>query len=219
MQVVVPKAYDNTQKIITKRIDHIPKPSKTILLLTEKDKIKYIKTLERVVRGSQEYKDYIAYLKKEIDMTRCSFFVGINNKDSKRKVSIEIHHEPFTLFDITKIVLTKWLSQGKEINTMGIAEEIMKLHYQNKVGLIPLSATVHDLVHLGKLFIPLQDVKGRFIKFLEDYEEYIDDELSDKLQAKIKLSQEVEKSQQQDMSILEKKFIYIEVDGMRFPEL
>lgn len=206
--------FDNSAQIITKKINNIRLASRHIMITTDKSKVKYIKTIETIVRSSQEYKDYIAFLREYIDMTKCSFFVGINNKGSKR-VSIEIHHEPFTLFYITLIVLIKWMDEGIELNALKISEEIIKLHYQNKIGLIPLSVTVHKLVHSGKIFVPLQSVRGKFIEFIEEYDQYIPEDVRDMLQIKLKMSKEIEK---QDLSILEKKYTYLEVDGMVFPE-
>jgi len=207
--------YKNEKDIEVVKLKDIDKATRDIILITEKEKVKFIKTAERIIRSSQEYKDYIAYLRTNIDMTECSFFKNINNKDY-RKISIDIHHEPFTLFDITQAVLNKYLLTNKEVNYFKIAEEVMKLHYQGKVGLIPLSATVHQLVGEGKLFIPLQNVYGNFIEFLEEYEPFISEDVKDILQIKLKMSKEL---QEPDMTILEKKYVYLEVDGFSFPQV
>jgi hypothetical protein len=206
--------YKNDQLIERRVIHEIPTVERHFMIMTDRDKIKLIKTVERIVRNSPEYKQYIGYLRKEIDMTMCSYFTNISKKDGA-KVSIEVHHEPFTLFDITQIVVEKWVQEESKINPIMIAEEVMKLHYQGKVGLIPLSITVHELVHNGKLFIPLQNVYGDFIGFLEEYEPYISADLNEILEIKLKMSKDVDA---QDQSILEKKFIYLEVDGMSFPQ-
>lgn len=207
--------YTNEKDIEVVKLKDIEEVSRDIVLLSEKERVKFIKTTERIVRSSQEYKDYIYYLRKEIDMTQCSFFNNVNNKDY-RKISIEIHHEPFTLFDITQTVLNKFLLTGLPINYFKISEEVMKLHYQGRVGLVPLSSTVHQLVGEGKLFIPLQNVYGDFISFLEEYDQFIPDDTKSVLEIKLKMSKEVEKP---DMSILEKKYIYLEVDGFSLPQL
>jgi hypothetical protein len=206
--------YNNDNLIEKRKIVDVPPIERHISIMTDRDKVKFVKTVERVVRGSQEYKQYVAFLRKEVDMTMCSYFTNISKRDGA-KVSIEIHHEPFTLYDITLIVVEKWIAEGMKINPILIAEEVMKLHYQGKVGLIPLSLTVHDLVHEGKIFIPLQNVYGDFISFLEEYEPYISQDLQDILEIKLKMSRDVEA---QDISILEKKYVYLEIDGMRFPE-
>lgn len=214
MKVAKVENYSNNSLIERRKLTDIPVIKKQVIIMTDKDKVKLIKTVERIVRSSMEYRQYITYLRTEIDMTMCSYFTAISNRDSKR-VSIEIHHEPFTLFDITQIVVEKWMAQEIPINPLLIAEEIMKLHYQNKVGLIPLSLTVHELVHDGKIFIPLQNVYGDFISFLEEYEPYISEDLQNVLEVKLRMSRDTES---QDLSILEKKYIYLEVDGMTLPQ-
>jgi len=136
------------------------------------------------------------------------------NKDSK--VGIEIHHEPFTLFDITHIVISSFLSRDKAPNPLEIAEEVMLLHYRNMVGLIPLSTTVHGLVHDGRLMIPLQCVYGDYMSFIEEYYDSIPDDVMNALQAKIQMSKDI---QEVDMSMLEKKYVYLNVDGYTLPQV
>lgn len=205
--------YDNSKLIKYLKMGKIEPIKMEINIMSDKDKVKAIKTVERMVRSSLEYKAYIKYLKQYIDMTKCSFFNNVNNKDGKR-VSIEIHHEPFTLFDITQAVLEKQLDETGEVNLFNIAEEVMKLHYQCKVGLVPLSATVHELVHVGQVFIPLQSPRGDYIAFLEEYDRYITMDMKDMLQEKLKLSKQV-----QDLSLLETKYTYVEVEGFKFPTM
>lgn len=160
-----------------------------------------------------EYKDYIKYLREFINMEECSFYKNVTNKYSK-KISIEIHHEPFTLFDICDVILSKWLKKDWNLDPYLMAEEVMKLHYMNLVGLVPLSITVHQLVHDGKLFVPLQNVKGDFNDFIRLYEGFMSPELKSKIKAKKILSEEVV-----DTSVLDKKFIYLKVEGWELPSI
>lgn len=212
----------NIEKYDTKNLIEMldieqPRPlnDKYIIIMSDKDKLVAIKHIETIIRRSLEYKQFVQFLKDEIDMTECSFFSNVSNKHGK-KISIEIHHEPFTLFDITSIVLNKWLDQDLDINPILIAEEVMKLHYQNKVGLIPLSVTVHQLVHDGKLCIPLQNVYGNYISFVEEYGDYINESIQNMLHAKLSMSKEIE---YMDTSILEKKYVYLNVDGFTLPQV
>lgn len=207
---------ENYENASTIRVLDIPKVSpleRTYCLMNDKDKIMLIKTVERIVRGSTEYKQYIQFLKNEINMHECSFFSNVTNNNAN--ISIEIHHEPFTLFDITQIVLEKFIHEDIEINPLMIADEVMRLHYKDMVGLIPLSVTVHQLVHDGKLFIPLQNVYGDYVAFLKEYGEYIPVELNNMLEMKLKLSKEVNSN---DTSILEKQYVYLNVEGFNFPQ-
>ena len=41
------------------------------------------------------------------------------------------------------------------------------------VGLIPLSETVHELVHNGYLFIPTDAVYGKYKEFVQQYQDYL----------------------------------------------
>jgi hypothetical protein len=205
------KSGDGT--LIIKQFEKLEKSDRNYNIFNDKDKIKLIKSVEAMIRSSMEYKDLIKYLKDSIDMTKCSFFNNIDSKNARRKISIEIHHEPFTLYDITWIVLNKQMSENENINRFLLANEVMQVHYQNLVGLVPLSLTSHELVHTGKLFIPLQYLYGNFTQFFETYSSFISDEMNDILQTKLSLSKEA-----MDNSILSKKFVYVEIDGFTLPQ-
>jgi len=215
MRLPTMESYENNQLIETLKIGKPRKPYQSNLVTSEKDMYKLIKTVESNVRASLEYKDYIAFLREKIDMDKCAFFTNINNRNSRR-VSIEIHHEPFTLYDITSIVVKKFISESWDLNIFDISDEIMRLHYSNLVGLIPLSKTVHSLTHDGKIFIPIQLVYGKFLDFIEEYNDYIPDDIRSMLQVKILMSKEINEL---DTSILEKKYTYLEVDGFTLPHI
>ena len=217
MRVNTPGVFSADNLINVTKLKDVPKCHRFPTALDDKAKVKNIKKIEAIVRGSMEYKDYIKYLREYAGLHKCYFFKDIS-KENNRKVSIEIHHEPFTLFDITKIVLEKWLYNEMEINHFLIAEEVMRLHYKNMVGLIPLTKTTHDLVHLGKLFVPVQDVYGKgFIDFVLEYDDFIDQDLRKILNEKIDISREI--ATEQNLSLLERKYIYVEVDGVSMPAL
>lgn len=213
----VPKIehYENSNKIETININ----PNRIdmeYIIMTDKDKLKLITDIERYVRRSLEYKQYIRFLRDEIDMTECAFFENVNNKNRNSKISIEIHHEPIDLFTITQIVVDKWIDLGIPINPILISKEVMELHYKNHIGLIPLSVTVHQLYHDGKIFIPLQYVYGKYISFIEEYWDYISEETRSILQTKMDISKKIVKM---DTSILETKYTYVNVDGFILPSI
>ena len=178
----------------------------------EKDKNKFIHTIETLIRGSMEYKDeFIPYLKNGMRMDHCSFFPKISRKYGKVRLRTEIHHEPFTLYDIVAIVLNKRTDNDESLDMFDICDEVMQLHFSGKVGLIPLSQTAHELVHTGKLFIPLQFIDIGFNDFFNEYKETIKgmDGLVEMLEAKVNLSKEYQKDKEKFVSILKKKFIYV----------
>lgn len=181
-----------------------------------KRKRKFIERVKRLIRGSMEYRDYIQFLRENVDMDSCAFFNFVTSNAEKnpdnRKVKIEIHHEPFTLDDIVATVVEKYIQEGIPIDSMDIAEEVMELHYNNKVGLIPLSKTIHQIVHnTGKVPIPIYMCYGAYADFVKEYEEYLENlGLMDKLERKIKATKEITK---ESFDAITKQFEYLEVDG------
>lgn len=207
--------YNNKQKIVTVNIPRVNKVNKSYIIMNDKDKLKLIKTVEIIIRKSLEYKQYIAFLKDKIDMVECAYFHNVNNR-GRSKISIEIHHEPFTLFDLVQIVTDKHIYYDESLNPLLIAEEVMKLHYQNMVGLLPLSVTVHQLVHDGKILVPLQIIFGDYLKFIEVYDAYINEDLKNMLRHKLEMSKDINNL---DTTILDTKYVYLEIDGMKLPQL
>ena len=178
------------------------KPS--YIMYDDKTRYKFINMVEKLVRSSLEYKELIAYLHSGLDMNYCMFFNNVS-KEKGRRIRIEIHHIPFSLFDIVNIVLKKYETEELEIDPFVIAEEVMQLHYKGHVGLVPLSETVHQLYHKGRVFIPLQYVDKGFLLFYKEYKDYLKD-YEDMLKHLIELSKRYESSQN---SILQRHIIYI----------
>lgn len=134
----------------------------------EKARKNLVKSIEKIVRTSPEYSEFIGYLKNNLDLTKCTFHKDVDISVLKR-TKIEFHHYPFTLYDITDTVLEKYLQNNVIVNPFEVASEVMKLHYELKVGLVPLSKTLHKLAHNGKKFINLKFVKGHYLRFISEY--------------------------------------------------
>lgn len=146
-------------------------------LFNEKDFKKYIEDIERLVRSSREYREAIQYMRKYINMNSSLFFRNVNNIEST-KIKIELHHYPFTLFDIVITVFNKRTRLQEPLDVELVAKEVAYLHYFLVIGLVPLSKTEHKLVHNQALFIPLElngnpIVLGDYNKFVEMYEQDI----------------------------------------------
>jgi len=204
----------NNKKTINITIDE--KPERPIVRLkSSKDRVKFIKTIEQMVRSSMEYKDYIKFLKNNMDMNRCLVLKNIANSNNKR-YSIEIHHEPFTLFQIVDAVITKCEDEGQPLNPFYIADEVMRLHYDEKVGLIPLTKTCHELVHSDKIFIPLQLVYHKYNDFFEEYYDMISDNAKEALEIKVNMSL---KCGQIQSDSLDTEFVYMNIDGFDYPNV
>lgn len=171
---------------------------------------KYIQTIERNVRTSHEYKAMISYLREYMDMNQCAFYANVNNIDTT-KVHIEIHHEPLSLYDICIIVYNKRLAFGESLEEEYVAKEVMYLHYNLMVGLIPLAETVHQLVHAQYLFVPTSAVLGKYREFINRYEPYM---LPEQLEV-IEHIEEATKLYDSDnaKTLLSTNYIYVDMSG------
>lgn len=204
--------------VVTVNKDDIPEVVYKEGLGTDVEKVKLIKRIESIVRSSGEYQDYTFFLRKNMDMDSCAFFHNIS-KATGSKVRVEIHHSPLTLFDIASIVLERAIAEGDEINDLLLADEVAELHYNNMVGLIPLSKTLHELAHPKEgdpLVIPLYMIFGNYFEFLNKYKEY----WKDNEVIKSKLDKFVEQTKQltsESYDMLKEQFTYIKVDGFEMP--
>ena len=178
-----------------------------VVITNDKKLTKFIKTIERMVRSSYEYREYISYLVNVRMMNFCSVFQNVSRNTAKN-IRIEIHHEPFTLYDIVYIVYMRFLNEGREIDPFMISDEVLELHFRGNVGLIPLSKTVHELVHVGRVFIPINFIDQGFFRFYQEYKAEIDETpLKDLLEKKIELSKTFNFKSN---NVLHKKYLYID---------
>ena len=141
----------------------------------EKNKTKFIKNVESMVRSSHEYRNFLAYLKQEAELTYCAIMNGLDT-ESMKDISLEIHHYPYTLYDITEAVLDRHLMNNLDYTRLSIAHEVMGLHFSLQVGLVPLTLTMHQMAHTGNILIDMDHVFGDYKKFSKDYELYLSDE-------------------------------------------
>lgn len=179
-----------------------------------RDKDKLIKRIERYIRSSMEYRDYVAFLRENIGMDACAFFSNISKSNGKH-VRIEVHHEPLRLYDLVAIVLEKYEQQAIPLNDLMISEEVMKIHYKNQVGLIPLSKTIHQVIHNSdKLVIPAYMIYGDYNQFVKEYGDYMDEYQIGKIEKMIEVTKDLKR---ESFKCLEQKYEYIQVDGFTIP--
>ena len=176
----------------------------------EKSFKKYMQTIEKCVRQSFEYRALINFLREYMDMNQCAFYQNVNNTDTT-KVHIEIHHEPLSLYDICLIVYNKRVAFNEPLDEEYVAKEVMYLHYNLMVGLIPLAETVHQLVHAQYLFVPTTAVLGKYREFVDRYQPYMIPEQLETLEH-IEESTKVYDSDDAKL-LLSKNYIYIDMSG------
>lgn len=176
----IKEVHDNNEETV--KVDfNVEKFDMSIHELSEDDEVtpKMIKYIEGLVRRSYEYKKYIGYLKNELDLTSCSFLESIDVSDIA--VSLEFHHHPFTLYDITEAVSKKMIDdipddESRTISPFDIADIVTEEHFRHNIGLVPLTKTIHELAHSRAINIPLDKTYGEHSNFKNKYEKYLSPE-------------------------------------------
>lgn len=141
--------------------------------LTDKEEYKFVRDVERMIRTSQEYKKWINFVHGTLGTNYICYLTGV----SADECNIELHHHPISLFQYIQIVL----NNAEDFTTFSIAEKVMSLHFDNKIGFVPLSKTSHELYHNKYLKIPIDIVEGDWEKIFYEYE--IPEEIKSKVEA------------------------------------
>jgi len=216
MKIIVLKDYlsfvnNHTMKdttITVKKINKI-KDSTFNFHYTDLD-AKRIKKIERIVRKSFEYRIWTIFLKTTLDVSHCAFYEGYSMSNS---FTIELHHYPITLYDITYAIAHKHLQENGFFTSFGVAYEVCRVHYLFQISVVPLSPTAHKLYHDGLLPIHPDLVKGSWNIFLQDYKKYISEECKASIQH---MMEDKEKDATLFPKILHRNEVYLEVNTKKF---
>lgn len=150
-----------------------------------KDLEKFVKNVERMVRYSIEYKEWRKCLRENLGCDHCFL-----TNERAEQVTVDLHHHPYTLYDIVEIVLQSRLVKGKPFTTYLIAQLVMELHYQNRVGIVPIVTTLHEKYDNGFLTIPMNLVFGNWKELEEVYD--VPEDIRHRISAKINVDGKTE---------------------------
>jgi len=144
----------------------------------EKQYKKFIKNIERLIRSSREYKIYTDLLRTNLKALN---FDNILSYITSTDAEIEFHHYPFSLYDLVDIVCIDKFQKKQQFTSFEVAKEVMKLHFENYVGLVPLPTTNHELAHNGDLFLSKKQIFGDYNEIIKRYPKSIAPDLLEKV--------------------------------------
>jgi hypothetical protein len=133
----------------------------------------FIKSVEKLVRTDERYKNYISELKSR--GFNCDVFQSGINNEIFPNTAIEMHHGPmFTLYDICSIVTDHLLNDDQKVSTFKIANIVLHEHEMNNIQIVMgLTSTNHQLVHDGKMFVHIDQSIGDVLTFIKKYKKGI----------------------------------------------
>jgi hypothetical protein len=151
--------------------------------------VNFVNAVKAMVRGSNEYKKYIAYLKNDLGLRRCQVLSNIEEDEEDRL--IDMHHGPIlTIFDIIHIMVDHLLNNGKKLTTFMVADMCIQEHFDNNIQVVMLSKTVHEQVHENNIFINFKQGFGDINTFLRKYKDGLSKEQINKISSYIDKSKE-----------------------------
>ena len=152
----------------------------------DESKIKsLIKKYESVFRRLPEYKKWKETLCNRYPDT---LYTCALTKLPYGTVPLELHHYPITLYGMTYTVIQKQLSVVGRCNTLTVAWELLRIHFEEKVGIISLCSTLHQYAHNTQCPLPLQFVVGDYQSFIDEYEQYMPDDVKNLVHKNIEYS-------------------------------
>jgi len=170
---------DLTEEIVSKEEDlTLTSPNNPFSLslrvenfYSEKDYDKFVKNVERLVRYSCEYRQWVAYIIEILGVRQCAM-----TEELLSECDIEIHHHPINLYTVCNAVISSYINKGKKFCSYDIATDVIELHFRNKIGYVPLLSDIHKKFHGGFQDIPIEFVSGDY-KYIIDTYSIPDDDL------------------------------------------
>lgn len=116
-------------------------------------------------RHSRTYKNYKGYL-YGLGLDRCQFMSNLTSE----MCDLEMHHHFLTIFDIALIITEHVVDTKGYISTFDLVELLKEEHINNRVGLVMLNKTAHQIYHSNPDFLIHSDMLiGNWWEFLEKY--------------------------------------------------
>lgn len=138
----------------------------------DKQEKAFIRKVKSMVRNSPEYAEWRDYILEVKQQTRC-----VLTDESSAAVTIEIHHHPISMENIIKLILIKHYQDNEAFSSYDIQKTVISYHFENVVGYVPLTTTMHEKFHNGYQDIPINFCDGQWKLFWDKYSMYAPDSM------------------------------------------
>ena len=139
-------------------------------------------------RSSRTYKNYKSYL-MGLGMDKCQILGNIDES----MADLEMHHNFLTIFDIALMITEHTIKTKGFISTFDLVMLLKEEHKNNRIPLVMLTKTVHQLYHANEDFvIPAQYCFGYWQELLVKYNKGITRDIAYKVLNFIQKSMEVQ---------------------------
>lgn len=149
----------------------------------EKELKRFVKSCEGLIRKSPEYRVWTDYVREVLGHLNCRL-----TKETHGQTTIDIHHHPISLYAITKGVISRYIASGKDFCSFDICTSVIELHYELRLGFMPIISSLHEKVHRGFMQIPISLVSGDYNYFIHNYGSFLEDDELEIIQARLQIN-------------------------------
>lgn len=137
----------------------------------------FLANVERGFRSSRRYTKYKGFL-YNLGLDRCQ----VHGNLTADMVSLEMHHNMLTLYDLALIITEHILNTYGYVTTFDVISALKKEHSLHHVQLIMLSVTPHQIYHDNQeFFIHPSMCIGDWATFLRTYNQGLTQDVSFKI--------------------------------------
>lgn len=156
---------------------------------------RFINNAKDQFRHSRFYKAYKAHL-MSLGMDHCAFLHNINSDMAE----LEMNHVILNIFDITLMICEHYLNTYGQVSTFHLIGALRDEHKNNRVPIIMMSKTVHQVYHDDDLFyVHPNQVFGKWTELITRYYNGITPEICTKLLFYIRTSLKEKNSSDNDL--------------------
>lgn len=131
-------------------------------------------------RHSKFYKNYKSYL-MNLGLDHCQIMSNIT-EDNVGARGIEMNHNFLTIFDIALMITEHTLNTVGYISTFDLIYLLKIEHKANRVPIVMLSETVHEMYHQNEdMIFPAQMCFGYWVELLQKYSKGITPKIAQKV--------------------------------------
>lgn len=128
-------------------------------------------------RHTRVYKNYKAYL-MSLGLDHCQYLHNVNSDMAE----IEMNHCILTIFDVALMICEHYINTYGYCSTFHIVSALREEHTNNRIPLIMMSKTVHQLYHADEMFfVHPKQIFGKWVELLSKYRNGITPEICSKV--------------------------------------
>lgn len=143
----------------------------------------------RLFRHSKTYRHYKSYL-HSLGMVCCQFHPYIQISEEEETNILEMHHCMLNIYDIAIIITEHILNTVGFITEFDLAELLKYEHIHNRIPIVMLCKTCHQLYHNKYLYVHPDMCFGKWWELIENYNTGLNRDIMFKLMMYLKRASE-----------------------------